>query len=153
MNKGVRIPADAGIIEEVKMRGISLLLLGATLASCTTAPPAPTRSAKAEKQYQQLLSGKVARAPVSCLPSYHANDMVVIDDSTIAFKEGSGRVYVAHMEGGCSNLGGPYALVTRQVGSSGLCRGDIADVVDTMNHFTVGSCSFGDFTPYVKPGA
>ncbi len=137
------------------MRGISLLIAGALLGSCTTAPQTmPVRSAKSEQQFQQLLAGKAAGAPVSCLPSYNANDMVVIDENTVAFKVGTGRVYVANMQGGCSNLGrGPYALVTRQFGSSGLCRGDIAQVMDTMNGITVGSCVFGDFTPYVRTGA
>jgi hypothetical protein len=112
------------------------------------------RSARAESRWQEFTAGKVAQAPVSCLPSYRSNDMAVIDEDTVAFRVNSGRTYVAHMQGGCPNLGvGPYALVTRQVGSSGLCRGDIADVVDMMAHTTVGSCVFGDFTPYVRPGA
>ena len=137
------------------MRGISLLLLGATFASCTTAPPAPTRSARSERQFQELVSGKVAQAPISCLPAQRTNDMAVIDDHTIVYKYGTGRVYVAHMQDGCTNLGGPgpYALVTRVVGANGPCRGDIADVVDTLGHMTVGSCTYGDFTPYVRPGA
>src|SRR5215212_7801233 len=135
------------------MRSIALLLIGVALASCSTAIPQPMRSAKAEQHYQQLLAGKVAGAPVSCLPSYNARDMVVIDDNTVAFKAGSGRVYVAHMQGGCSNLGaGHYALVTRQYGGSGLCRGDIAQVTDILNGFSVGSCVFGDFTPYTRTG-
>ena len=25
-------------------------------------------------------------------------------------------------------------------------------VVDTLNRFTIGSCVFGDFVPYVRPG-
>lgn len=135
------------------MRGISLLLLGATLASCTAAAPQPMRSLRAQTQYDQLLAGKVAGRPISCLPSYKSNDMVTIDDNTIAFKQGSRTVYVNHMQGGCSNLsGGSYALLTRQFGGSGLCRGDIAQVVDTLNHITVGSCVFGDFVPYSRPG-
>jgi hypothetical protein len=135
------------------MRGFLLLTAGALLASCTTAPPEPQmRTAKAEQRYQTLLAGKVAQAPISCLPPYNANDMEVIDEHTIAFKVGTGRVYVAHMQGGCNMLSnaGPYALVTRQFGGSGLCHGDIGEVVDTLNHFTVGSCVFGDFTPYVR---
>ena len=80
--------------------------------------------------------------------------MRVIDDDTIAFRNGNSRVYVAHMQGGCNNLAaGHNALVTHQFGNAELCRGDIARVVDTMNGFTVGSCVFGDFTPYVRPGA
>lgn len=136
------------------MRGISLLLLGAMLASCTATPPQPMRSARAQAQYSQLLAGKVAGKPVSCLPSYKSNDMVTIDDNTIAFKQGTRTVYVNHMQGGCTNLSaGPYALLTRQVGGSGLCRGDIAQVVDTLNHITVGSCVFGDFVPYSRPSS
>lgn len=134
------------------MRIVSLLVAGTILASCTTAAPQPTRNARAEQQYQQLLSGKVAQAPVSCLPSYNANDMVIIDENTVAFKVGTGRVYVAHMQGPCNGLspGGPYALLTRQYGGSGLCHGDIAQVFDPLNHMTIGSCAFGEFTPYVR---
>jgi hypothetical protein len=136
------------------MRGISLLLIGGALASCTTAPPQPMRTAQGQQQYEQLLAGKVAQAPVSCVPSYRANDMIRIDEQTIAFRDGGNRVYVAHMRGACSNLtsGGSYALVTKSFGSGGLCSGDIARVVDTANHVTVGSCAFGDFIPYTKPG-
>ena len=80
--------------------------------------------------------------------------MRVIDDETIAFKSGGSRVYVAHMEGSCNNLStGHNALVTHQYGNAELCRGDIAQVVDTLNGFTVGSCVFGDFVPYVRPRA
>lgn len=136
------------------MRGISLLLIGPALASCATAPPQPTRSARAQQQYDRLLAGKVAGAPISCLAPYRSGDMVTIDDNTIAFKDGSSRVYINHMRGGCSNLSGSsYALVTRSFGGSGLCRGDIAEVVDTLNHMTVGSCVFGDFVPYTRAGA
>jgi hypothetical protein len=136
------------------MRGIILLVLGGLIASCTTAPSAPTRSARAEQNYQKLLAGKVAQAPVNCLPSYNANDMIVVDENTVAFRVGSARLYLAHMQGPCNGLspGGPYALLTRQFGSAGLCRGDIAQVIDTVNHFTVGSCTFGEFTPYVNAG-
>jgi hypothetical protein len=138
------------------MRSISLLVGAGILASCTTAPPPlPTRTVKAQDQYQRLLAGKVAQPPISCLPSYNSNDMQIIDEGTIAFRSAGGsRVWIAHMQGPCTNLsaGGPYALVTRQFGSSGLCHGDIAQVQDTLNHMTVGSCVFGDFTPYVTPG-
>lgn len=133
------------------MRGIALLLVGATLASCAAAPQ-PGRSAKAEAHLQRLLAGKVAGPAAACLPSYRSNDMVVIDDRTVAFRNGSRQIWVADLQGGCSNLGaGYYALVTRRFGGSGLCRGDIAEVADLANGFTVGSCVFGDFVPYTKP--
>jgi len=140
------------------MRGITLLLLGTMVASCTTQPPEPTRSAKNQQRYEQLIAGKVAGPPMNCLPSYlSADNMTVVDDSTILFNRGgiSGPVYVAHMRTPCTGLSGPgpNALVTRQVGASGLCSGDIGTVQDTMAHITVGSCSFGEFVPYKRPGA
>ena len=136
------------------MRVIPIIMAGAVLASCTTAPyPAPTRTADKQREYQQLLEGKVAQASVSCLPHYRNGDMRVIDDETIAFRDGTYRTYVTHMQGGCNGIGfGHYTLVTRLYGSSDLCRGDIAQVVDTINRTPVGSCVFGDFIPYVRPG-
>ena len=134
------------------MRSISLLLIGAAIVGCTTtAAQAPMRTAKDQQRYDRLLAGKVAGPPVSCLPTYHQDDMVVIDEQTVAFRQGSNRVYVNHMQGGCTNLGGSYALVTKLFGSAQLCRGDIGQVVDLTNHFTVGSCVFGDFIPYTRP--
>jgi hypothetical protein len=136
------------------MHRIPLLVIGGALVACTTtAAEQPIRTVKAQKEYEQLLAGKVAGAPMSCLPSYNQNDMVVIDERTVAFRQGSGRVYVNHMQGGCTNLGGPYALVTKTFGTAQLCRGDIGQVVDLQNHFTVGSCVFGDFVPYTRPRA
>ena len=136
------------------MRVISVLIAGAVLASCTTGPgPAPTRTAEKQREYQALLIGKVPQTPISCLPHYRSGDMRTIDEETILFRDGSRRVYVADMQGGCSGLGrGSTALVTRQFGSADLCRGDIAQVVDTLNRFPIGSCVFGDFVPYVTPG-
>jgi len=134
------------------MRGILLLVTGSLLASCANVPPAPERSAAKQREFDQLLAGKVAGPPVSCLPSYRSNDMVVIDDHTIAFRDGGRRVYVTQMQGGCTNLGGAYTLVTKTYGTAELCRGDIGQVVDLHSHFTVGSCVFGDFIPYSRAG-
>ena len=135
------------------MRVISVLLAGALVASCTGVPPAPTRSPEGQRNYALALEGKIAQAPMSCLPSYQSGDMQTIDDETILFRQGS-RTWVTHMQAPCTGLAsGHYALVTRQYGGQGLCRGDIAQVVDTLSRTPVGSCVFGDFTPYVRPRA
>ena len=94
-----------------------------------------------------LPSGKNAGAPFTCLQHYHSDDMVRIDESTVAFKQGR-RVYVNHLIGACSNLDSSfYALVTKSSGT-GLCRGDIAYVQDVSTGTIVGSCAIGDFVPY-----
>jgi hypothetical protein len=137
------------------MRGISLLLLGATLTACTAgAEQPPTRSPRAQQEYLSLLAGKTARPEVNCLQSYNANDMTVIDGRTLAFRRGTGTVYLMHLTPGCEMLGGgTYALLSRQYGGTGLCRGDIQQVIDTTNRITVGSCTIGAIIPYVRPGA
>lgn len=134
------------------MRGLLVLLVGAMLAGCAATAEQPMRSAQKQQEYERLIAGKVAGPPVSCLPTYNANDMIVIDEQTIAFRQGGNNVYIAHMPaGGCSNLGRPpYTMLTKQFGTAQLCRGDIARIIDTTNRITVGSCVFGDFTPYSK---
>ena len=119
------------------------------LAGCATQPPQPTQTAQSQAEFQKLVAGKVPGQPISCLPHYRAEDMVRIDDSTIAFRQGS-TVYVNHLRSECANLKSDfYALVTHSNGS-GLCSGDIAQVRDVSHGMIVGACGLGDFIPY-KP--
>ena len=133
------------------MRRMPLFILAAALAGCTTAPPPASRTAEGQEKLTKLLAGKVAGQPTECLPSFRQNDMVVIDESTIAFREGAGRVYVNRVIGACNGVGhSGYALVTNSFGGGRLCRGDIARVMDVQNGTTIGSCALGDFVPYTR---
>ena len=134
------------------MRSMSLLFLAAALAGCTTAPAPEMRSAKAEAHLQKLLAGKTAGPARSCLPDHRSDNMVVVDDNTVVFRDGRTVYRNDFQGGGCSQLGsGFYALLTRRTGGGGLCRGDIAEVKDLSNGITVGSCVLGDFVPYSAP--
>ena len=136
------------------MRGLAIALIASALAACTTAPEPMTRSAEAEAQLNKMLAGKTAGKPINCLPSWRSGNMVTIDDNTVVFRDGPNRLYRNDFGGGtCNRLGtGSYALVTRS-NSTSLCSGDIAQVVDVANGFTVGSCVLGDFIPYETPRA
>ena len=119
------------------------------LCACATASEPVQRTAKAQSEYDHLLAGKVAGKAEKCLPTYRSNDMTIIDDNTILFRDGR-TVYVNHPPGGCNNLQqGGRALVTKNFGPQ-LCRGDLATVVDNSSGMSVGACSLGDFIPY-KP--
>jgi hypothetical protein len=75
--------------------------------------------------------------------------MIIIDDDTVLFRQNSKLVYRADLRGGCPRLGsGAYALKTNRFGGTGLCSGEIVELVDLQQGFTVGSCAFGDFVPY-----
>lgn len=133
----------------------SLVILGSAgaLASCATVEPRDTRSPEAQRELASYLDGRVAGQPQSCLASFRRENMIVIDENTILFRDGANRVWRNDLSGPCSGLGrGGNALLTRQFGSASLCRGEIAQVIDTSQGFTVGSCSLGDFVPYTGPG-
>ncbi|MGH6658333.1 MAG: hypothetical protein ACREBM_01645 [Sphingomicrobium sp.] len=135
------------------MRGVSLLLLGATLASCSAVPPAPTRDASQQQTFMRLTGDKVAGPPISCLPQWNTNDMSIIDGRTVGFRVGTGTVNIVTLTDGCSMLGvGTYAMKTRSFGGQGLCTGDIVQVIDTLNQMVAGSCTVGSIIPYTRPG-
>ena len=134
------------------MRIMMIAIAATSLAACETVDNQPQqRSASQQQSYDKLLAGKVPGKAESCLPLYRSNDMTVIDDDTILYRDGR-TTYVNKPLGGCNNLGnGSYALVTHSTGSQ-LCRGDIAQVRDMTSGMTVGSCALGDFVPY-KPAS
>ena len=133
------------------MRMILLVAASTSLVACQTADVQPEqRSPQAQATYDRLLAGKVAGRPQNCLPMLRSNDMQVIDDDTILYRDGR-TTYVNRPLGGCNRLSNTgYALVTRSFGSQ-LCRGDIATVAHLSTGATVGSCSLGDFVPYRAP--
>lgn len=134
------------------MRSLSLLFIGAALAGCSTYPSAP-RDASAETHLQSMLAGKVAGPATDCIPSHAADNMVVIDDSTILFRDGSRRVWRNDLNGGaCHGLRIAGTLITkREVGTSSLCRGDVSQVLSSGGMIT-SSCVMGDFVPYTMAG-
>ena len=128
---------------------IPIAFLG--LSACETRAEQPSRSASDQRTYDRALAGKTAGKPEKCLPTYRSNDMTVIDQQTILFREGR-TVWVNNTLGACNGLGrSGSALVTRNFGPQ-LCRGDIATVADTTSGMTIGSCALGDFTPYRHAG-
>jgi hypothetical protein len=134
------------------MRPAAFLLIAASASACAASTMTEPRTPKAEKRLLTELQGKVAGPPVACLSSLRNRDMIVIDDNTVLFRDGSRRVYRNDPPGGCAPMGfGGYTLVTR-TNSSEMCRGDIVQVTDLRSHVIAGSCALGDFVPYTRPG-
>ena len=132
------------------MRSISLLLLAAAVAGCSTAPAQQSNAARSQAEFQRLTSTRVAGAPIRCIPSLTARQaqIVAADSGRVAFRDGVGStVYVSQLRGGtCQQLN--YTLVPAGGGTFGRCSGEPARVVDLHNGVTVDSCVLGDFTPY-----
>ena len=127
--------------------GLSAAIL---LAGCSTTPSQPERSAEAEAHLTKALAGRVAGAPIKCIPTYRANDMDIIDDWTILFKDG-GTIYVQNPRGGCPGIANHRnVLVSRPMPSNQLCSGDIQHLFDPVSRIGGGACVFSDFVPYTK---
>lgn len=131
------------------MRILLIATAATSLVACETTDSQPAqRSERQQQTFDKALAGKVPGKAEKCLPLQRSNDMVVIDDDTILYRDGR-TTYVNQPLGSCNNLGnGSYALVTQSGNGSMLCRGDISNVVDATTGVTVGSCALGDFVPY-----
>lgn len=127
--------------------GLSATLI---LAACSTTAAQQTRSPRAEAELAEALAGRVAGPPVRCIPTYRADDMKIIDDSTILFKDGS-TIYLQTPPGGCPGIAvHRNVLVSKPMPSNQLCSGDIQQLFDPVSRIGGGSCVFGEFVPYTK---
>ena len=125
----------------------AILLVGAALvASCAPAPVGHTP--RAAQQLASALAGRTPGQPVNCIPTFRANEMQVIDDETILFRDGS-TIYLQKTKGSCPGLAsGANTLVTRSRGINQLCSGDIQRLVNLPSGVGAGACVFGPFVPY-----
>ena len=134
--------------------GVPLMfaVAGSLLAgSCTTTPAQQVQSPKAQRELADALAGRTPGPPVRCIPSHRANNMQIIDDWTILFKDGR-TVYLQKPPGGCSGIGSRRnVLVTRLFGTYQLCSGDISHLVDPVSGIGGGACVFSEFVPYTRP--
>ena len=126
----------------------------AALTACVSQPQPVIVTPEKQARLNQLLEGKAPGTPVTCISRMQADDMTVISDATVLFRDGGRRVFRNDFNGGrCTGLGsGFYAMQTRSFGSQ-LCRGDLVSVVDTRTGMMVGTCILGDFVPYTRPNA
>lgn len=135
------------------LRPATLLAVGGALvvASCSTASSQEARTPQANKELADALAGYVAGPPQRCIPTYRADRVQVIDAWTVLYRDGR-TIYVQNPRGGCPGLGRGETLVTRQIGPAELCDGDLIHTVDLITRMRSGSCTFGPFIPYRKPG-
>ena len=132
------------------MRAIPILLAGIAVASCAAYPQVP-RAERDKLQLQQAIAGRVPGRSANCLPNYRADYMTVLDNGTLLFRDGS-TTWVSRLSEGCARAGlSNYALVTKSYGGTGLCSGDIVQLVDTASGTFAGACTVDPFVAYRRP--
>ena len=127
------------------------LVHAALVAGLVTAPiiPASAKVESGEAKLARLTAGRTAGKPVDCINlTFAGRDSEKLPGIGMAYRQGT-TWYVSHFEGGCPQLRDDIIVVTK-LHSSQLCRGDIADLRMSGANIPLGSCIFGDFTPYIK---
>jgi hypothetical protein len=127
-----------------KMIALSLLPL---IGACMDQRPMEM-SAEARTELAAATEGRTAEAPRNCVSSRELRGNRSAGEGAIIF-DGPGRnlIYVNRPAAGCPELRPGLALKTRTP-STQLCAGDIVEVFDTLNGFSMGGCGLGEFTPY-----
>ncbi|RIV85843.1 hypothetical protein D2V07_11040 [Aurantiacibacter zhengii] len=120
----------------------AVLTLGLTTACATTGGSA---ALDGEARLAEMVQGKTAGEPQSCIPALLDNRLTVIDETAVVYDAGN-TIYVARPENPRS-LDEQDILVIERSGGQ-LCKQDIVRTVDRNFGFTTGAVFLGDFVPY-----
>lgn len=129
------------------MKSIALGLAGMTMLAAPLAASAQSVAERGEARLAQMLEGRVAGTPVSCIPAMRDNRLQVIDRVGLVYDAGK-TIYVARVNNPNSLNGNDVPIIERF--GSQLCRHDVTRTVDRYNGFVSGAVFLQDFVPYTK---
>ena len=123
----------------------------AAAACALVAVPAAAERKSGEEKLAELIDGRVAGEPQSCINTFNSRPLTVIDDTAIVYRSGD-TVYVNRTRAP-QTLDNDDVLVIRTFGSgSRLCRLDQVSTRDRFNGFYTGNIFLTDFVPYRRVG-
>lgn len=120
---------------------------GAAIVLGATTAQAETRQERGEARLAELIEGRTAGEPQSCVTAYRSNDIQVIPYVGIVYDAGD-TVYVARATRP-ERLRDSDVPVFERFGSQ-LCKTDVIRTIDRHAGFTTGALFLEDFVPYTK---
>lgn len=129
------------------MRKIAIALATTAAVLATASLEAKPRLTE-QQRLDKLIAGRIAGAPVNCIPNWETRDMQVLDKTALVY--GSGTTIWVNVPRNAGDIDDDDILVTHTNGSQ-LCDLDIVRTVDRTGHFQTGFLSLGKFVPYKKP--
>jgi hypothetical protein len=105
------------------------------------------RVAKNETRLAELLKGRTAGEPLSCIPEFQASKVEVLEGVALVY--GSGKTLYVAKPDRPDAMQWNDVMVVKRTGSQ-LCNTDIVRTVDRMSGFTTGVVFLSKFTPYTK---
>lgn len=128
------------------------LIVAAALVAATAAPAQAARSSP-DADLAKLLKGRVAEAPVRCIPVSPADShsVQIVSERALVWRIGS-RLYVNVPQARAETLDDDDILITEPFGGQ-LCRNDQVRPLNRMSRIPKASLLLGTFTPYVRSAA
>ena len=103
---------------------------------------------KGEKKLAEMLEGRVAGEPQSCIRTRLNNRLRVIDET--AYVYGSGRTIYVQRTKHPDRIDRDDIIVQRRFTSSELCKLDVVTTADRLSGIFTGAVFFDDFIPYTR---
>jgi hypothetical protein len=125
------------------LAGAALLAMGASAAS------AESLAEKGEARLAQMLEGRTAGEPVTCINAVRSNRLQVIEHVGLVYDAGE-TIYVSRPSDPKSL--GPWDVPVIERFGSQLCKTDLIRTVDRSGGYFTGPVFLGDFVPYTKQG-
>lgn len=129
------------------MKKLILALAGVSMALSGTVAQAETRAEKGQQQLAEMLEGRTAGKPVTCISTPIDNRLQIINQTAVVYNSGK-TIYVARPDR-AEDLDDRDIFVFKRFGSQ-LCRQDVIRTVDRSSGFPTGFVFLGDFVPYTK---
>ncbi|MFK3891003.1 hypothetical protein [Sphingomonas sp. NPDC079357] len=125
------------------------MIVAAALVATFAAPAHAARSSP-DEDMAKLLKGRVAEAPVRCIPvSPNDNNSVqIISERALTWRVGS-RIYVNVPQARAETLDDDDILITEPFGGQ-LCRNDRVRPLTRESGIPKAPLLLGTFTPYVR---
>lgn len=101
-----------------------------------------------EQELAEMLEGRVAGEPQSCIRSRLNDRMTVIDET--AYVYGRGKTIYVQRTRDPDDIDSRDALVSRRFSGSQVCKLDVMTKIDPFNGFFTGVVFFEDFVPYTR---
>ena len=128
--------------------GTVALAIAATAVTLVASPASAERKSGEEK-LAEMIDGRVAGEPQSCINTFQSRPLTVIDDTAIVYRSGD-TVYVNRTRAP-ETLDEDDVLVIRKFGTgSRLCRLDQITTRDRLTGFYSGNIFLTDFVPYKR---
>jgi hypothetical protein len=102
-----------------------------------------------EEKLAEILKGRVAGKPVSCINTWRNANLSIVDNTAIVYREGR-TIYVNRTQNP-KDLDWNDILVIKHFGTTQLCKLDQVTTIERGNGAFTGVVFLTDFVPYTLP--